>query len=107
MLNVTTKLAETFECKFEWRSEDHHTTVTGKFWANEDSEFKVRFRIDGIRVFGLHIDFPGGPESYMTTNFSGRASVENVNEATLLDLIGTMCGGVYPLKADYGYVCWY
>lgn len=89
MLNVTVTTPKTpYEAKFTFKEEraeyeDQRKlfgwTFVGRIWANEDSNFKTRIRLDYAECGWLTVHFNGGPDSYIEVSYWEPEDLERMN----------------------------
>lgn len=89
MFNVTVSTPKTpYEANFKFcedrtEYEDQRKlagwTFYGKIWANEDSNFKTRIRLDSAECGWLKVDFDGGPDSYIEACYRDPEELEQMD----------------------------
>ena len=110
MFTIASTARQTFETGFVWRSDDNHTIIRGRFWANEESSYKVRFRVDSVEVFGFQTFVGGGEDSFLELSSSVARTEEDVialGEAVVLDLVGKLSNRFESAKAEVDEKWWW
>ena len=89
MLNVTVTTPKTpYEAKFTFKEErteyeDQRKlsgwTFVGKIWADEDTGFKTRIRLDYAQCGWLTVCFSGGPDSYIEASYYEPEDLEKMS----------------------------